>query len=142
MRTVTQVQGRRRRCRVTELVETQAHPIGVDATEPEGLFNRLLDEHSRMVLVELEDAHKLAHARPIGPLGPQTTEQPLVGERPGGAPAPDWLSVVERAGAVEQQRQIMQRVEHVLLAVIATRVAGQQRLLVQDIDLEWTPAGR
>ena len=87
-----------------------------------------------MITMQLEDAYKFSHAATLGPPCPQLSQQTLIDQRPTLPPTTDGLGVVESARALFQQRQIMQRIENVLLLLVASRVAGNDTVQAKDVN--------
>ena len=84
--------------------------------------------------MQLEDAYKFSHAATLGPPCPQLSQQTLIDWRPTLPPTTDGLGVVESARALFQQRQIVQRIENVLLLLVASRVAGNDTVQAKDVN--------
>src|SRR5262245_143250 len=63
-------------------------------------------------------------------------QQPFVAERPVLAPAADWLGMLKRARTLLEQREVVQWVEHVRLAVVTAWVPGDDLVLMQNLDLK------
>ena len=83
-----------------------------------------------------ENAYKLANGLTIAVLCLQTRQQLLIGWWPRGAPLTQWPCMLESARTLFQQRQIMQRVEHILVMFVAAGVASQHLLLVENLNLK------
>ena len=109
-----------RRLGVAELVQAQAHPVGVDTADAERLLNRRFDKTGIMLAVELQNPHEFLHTTTFRPLLAQSQQQPFVAQRPGALPHANGLGMVEGTGALGKQWQVVQRVKHVLLTRMIT----------------------
>ncbi|NJK32054.1 MAG: hypothetical protein HC927_06335 [Deltaproteobacteria bacterium] len=85
-----------------ELLEAEADAIGVDTAEGERLVDGLGNQGRRVLLMQLEDGDKLAHAAPVGPLLAEAGQHAGVARGPVVFPALERLRVVEGARTVGQ----------------------------------------
>src|SRR4051812_28180443 len=110
-------------------MQAEADAVGVDTADHERLLNCLFEQRCGMVGVELEDLDKLANTTTIGPVLTQAVEQAGVDRRPAFTPAADGFGMLKSPWALFKQRQIVQRVEHILLAPIAAGMFSKHLLV-------------
>src|SRR5260221_13627567 len=102
-----QVEAGGHRLRREQLLHTLPDPIEMETAIRERLLNGRLDERRRMLLMQLQDAHKFAHPTSFRPLLAQALQQTLVARRPSTAPALERFRVVKGARALHQEREVM-----------------------------------
>src|SRR6266487_5218799 len=113
------------------------HPIQMRAAVSKSLFNSLLDEVSRIVLMQTQHTYKLLHpTSPLRPFLAADGQHLVITLRPVLAPLSHRSGVVEGTRSLFQQGEVMQRFEHILLTCVTAAMASQERGSIQDLDME------
>src|SRR6266851_2064212 len=86
--------------------------------------------------MQLEDTDKVTNALPIRPGFPQLPQYYMVGGWPVFAPAPNRLRKIECIWTLFEQRQIMERIKHILFALVASGMTGQQFYPIPNFHME------
>src|SRR5260221_11982030 len=101
----TQIQAALHGLRRELLLHTLPDPIEVQTAVLQGLFNGRFDQRRRVLLMQLQDAHKFTYPPSFWPLLAQALQQLLVARRPPAAPTLERFGVVQGARAREEQRE-------------------------------------
>src|SRR6266567_3369552 len=102
----------------------------------DGLFHRLLNLTSRILLVQPKHLNKFFHASALRPLFTQPTQQEMVGCRPVLPPLAQGLGILQRSWALFKQEQVVQGIKHILLLPKAAVMASQHPLRGKDLDMK------
>ncbi len=134
------VGGQIHRCRWVrlrlQLVQEGEDTGGIAAAVGDGEGNRLGHQLGRIATVQLQHRDERAHPRPIRVALLKAAEQALIVGGPLVAPLAQGFGMIKGTGALLQEGQIMQRIEDILLPVVAARVASDQLLIGEDGDCE------
>src|SRR2546428_12813450 len=111
------------------------HPVQMHTAVGKGLVNRLCDEIGRIVLMQVQNAHKLLYATSIRPFLFEVSKHAMVGLRPILAPPTKWFCILKCTWPLLKQRKIVERIKNILLALIATGMTGNEVCFVKDVNL-------
>jgi hypothetical protein len=105
--------------------------IGVGPFRTTQLFDSRLHSLHRMRRQQLQDTHVLSHTgvspKPIFQSLPQLQKYSRK------LPIAVHVRVIQRRGTTLQSRQIVQRIEHLIAAFIASRMRRHDRVLMDDL---------
>ncbi len=118
------------------MLQAVLHPVEVRTPVGEGLFDRLLHLAGWVLLVKPQDAHKLFDPSTIRPLLAQEPQEAMVGRWPVGTPLSQRTGILQRARALFEQEQVMQRIEDILLPPIDAGVTSEHLPLAKDLYME------
>ena len=93
--------------------------IVMDTPVDQRLLDGCFQEGRGILLVELQNPHEFLHPTALRPSLPQAAQEPVVGLRPALTPASEGFRMLEGPRTLFQQGQVMERIEDILLAVIA-----------------------
>src|SRR2546430_2196735 len=120
----------------SQLVQTVHDSIQMHTPVGKRLVNGLFYERSRILLMELQNAHKLLHPSAFGPFLFQIVEHALVGLRPVLAPLFQRFGILKGSWSLLKQGKIMEGIKDVLLFLIASQVSSKQCPFIQDVNMK------
>src|SRR5205085_1315432 len=102
----------------------------------EGLFYRLLNQTSRILLMQPKHLDKFFHASTLRPFLTQPTQQEMVAGWPVLPPLPQGLGIIEGPWALFKQHEVVKRIKHILLLLKAAFMASQHPLVGKDLNMK------
>src|SRR6266702_537694 len=120
----------------SQLMETMQHAIQMHTPVGKGLLNRLFKKGGRVLLMQLQNTHKLLYASASRPFLFEVSKDAMVGCRPIFAPAFDWCGVVKGTWSLFKQGKIVQRIKNILLPFVASGMMGKEFCFVVNVNMK------
>src|SRR5947209_19963858 len=109
----------------------------MDTAVGQSLLHGLLNQRCRILLMQTQHVDKLFHPPSFRPFFLQESQQPMVSLGPFFAPAFERARILKGAWSLFEQRQVMQRIEDILLTTVAARMAGNHLAFMPDVNADW-----
>src|SRR5260370_8335967 len=119
-----------------KMLQAVLDSIKMGTTIGDGLFYCLLNQTSRILLMQPKHLDKFFHASALRPLLTQPAQQEMVAGWPVLPPLPQGLGIITASHALFKQHEVVKRIKHILLLLKAAFMASQHPLVGKDLNMK------